>query len=168
MLPAAEDLTFPAAEGREMRAVFATAGPERPLPGVIVIHELLGLNDDIRNLTRRVAALGYAALAPDLFDRPGLRWVCVARTVAALRRGRWKLVRGPGAPELYDLEADPGETRDLSQEHPDRTRELLAALEGWTEEMREEAAARGTLAVPSTEPHPVQQQEALRALGYLE
>jgi len=38
-----------------------------PLPGVVVIHDLLGLNDHVEDVTRRIAAAGYAALAPDLF-----------------------------------------------------------------------------------------------------
>lgn len=39
----------------------------------------------------------------------------------AARRGKWKVVRrAPGAPlELYDLEADAGETTDLAARHPE-------------------------------------------------
>jgi carboxymethylenebutenolidase len=38
-----------------------------PLPGVIVIHEWWGLNDNIRHWSDRMAADGYAALAVDLY-----------------------------------------------------------------------------------------------------
>lgn len=38
-----------------------------PLPGVIVIHEWWGLNDNIRAMTRRLAGEGYQALAVDLY-----------------------------------------------------------------------------------------------------
>jgi len=38
-----------------------------PLPGVIVIHEWWGLNDNIRAMTRRLAAEGFVALAVDLY-----------------------------------------------------------------------------------------------------
>lgn len=37
------------------------------LPGLIVIHEAFGLNDDIKNITNRLAEQGYVALAVDLF-----------------------------------------------------------------------------------------------------
>ena len=38
-----------------------------PLPGLIVIHEWWGLNDNVRDMTRRLANEGYAALAVDLY-----------------------------------------------------------------------------------------------------
>jgi arylsulfatase len=50
------------------------------------------------------------------------------------RLGKWKAVRqnlakDPAAPvELYDLDADPGETRDLAAEHPDIVAGLKAVL----------------------------------------
>jgi carboxymethylenebutenolidase len=37
-----------------------------PLPGIIVIHEWWGLNDNIKAMTRRLAGEGYVALAVDL------------------------------------------------------------------------------------------------------
>jgi carboxymethylenebutenolidase len=39
-----------------------------PFPGVVVIHEIFGLNDNIRDISRRFAQQGYAALAVDLFS----------------------------------------------------------------------------------------------------
>jgi arylsulfatase A len=56
-----------------------------------------------------------------------------------MRDGRFKLIewfegsllgRGPAA-SLFDLEQDPGETRDLAAEHPERTQALLARLRQW-------------------------------------
>src|SRR5262245_20947462 len=38
-----------------------------PLPGIIVIHEWWGLNDDIKAMTRRLAGKGYVVLAVDLY-----------------------------------------------------------------------------------------------------
>jgi carboxymethylenebutenolidase len=42
-------------------------GREEPLPGLIVIHEWWGLNDNIRAMARRLAGEGYLALAVDLY-----------------------------------------------------------------------------------------------------
>ena len=43
-------------------------------PGVVVLHEIFGVNEYIIGASRRLAELGYVALAPDLFWRiaPGL------------------------------------------------------------------------------------------------
>ena len=41
----------------------------KPLGGVVVIQEIFGVNHHIRSVCDRLAALGYAALAPALFDR---------------------------------------------------------------------------------------------------
>jgi carboxymethylenebutenolidase len=83
---AATDVTFPAASGRPMRAALAVPGRNTRRPAVVVIHEIFGLNDDIRRITGRIAELGYVALAPDLFDTGGPRAICVLRTMLALRR----------------------------------------------------------------------------------
>ena len=40
-------------------------------PGVLVVHELFGLNEHIRDITRRFANAGYVALAPNLYSRIG-------------------------------------------------------------------------------------------------
>jgi uncharacterized sulfatase len=53
-------------------------------------------------------------------------------TKQAARDGRWKGVRRPmltGAVELYDLEADPGETRDLAARHPDVAARLARVMD---------------------------------------
>lgn len=55
---------------------------------------------------------------------------------AALRQGRWKLMEhyDPPAAELYDLTADPGETRDLAAAHPARRDAMLKRLHALIEE----------------------------------
>ena len=54
---------------------------------------------------------------------------------AAIRSGRFKLIEfyDPAAVELYDLEADVGEERDLAASMPDRTADLRARLNSWIE-----------------------------------
>jgi carboxymethylenebutenolidase len=81
------DITFPTKRGHPMRAAIAGEEDGAKRPGVIVIHEIFGLNDDIRRITARVAGLGYVAMAPDLYDGSGVRAICIARTVMALNRG---------------------------------------------------------------------------------
>jgi len=80
-----------------MRAALALPASMAPRPAIIVIHEIFGLNDDIRRITARFAELGWVALAPDLYDTEGMRLLCIARTMLALRR--------KDGPAFADLEA---------------------------------------------------------------
>ncbi len=52
-----------------------------PLPGVIVIHEWWGLNDDVRAMAERIAAEGYVVLAIDLFGGRSTRSPADARAM---------------------------------------------------------------------------------------
>ncbi|MEM6454278.1 MAG: dienelactone hydrolase family protein [Acidobacteriota bacterium] len=61
-------VTFPSADGTPVAAFLAQPeNPAVPAPGVIVIHEWWGLNDNIRDMARALAKQGYAALAVDLY-----------------------------------------------------------------------------------------------------
>lgn len=54
--------------GLRLRGFLACdAAPAAPRPGVLVVHEGLGLNAHIMEQTQRVAGLGYVALAADMF-----------------------------------------------------------------------------------------------------
>ena len=57
-----------------------------PHPGVVVIHEAFGLNDNIREISRRLAEEGYASLAVDLFAGRN-RAICMARYMAGMLLG---------------------------------------------------------------------------------
>jgi len=49
------------------------AAPQRPgpLPVVLVVQEIFGLHEHIKDVTRRLAKLGYMAVAPALYFRQG-------------------------------------------------------------------------------------------------
>lgn len=52
----------------------------------------------------------------------------------AVRRGTWKIVsKFPAAWELYDLEADRTETRNLAARHPDRVKQLAMVYDDWAQ-----------------------------------
>ena len=57
-----------------------------PWPAVVVLHEVWGLNDDIRRIADRFAAHGYLAFAPALFQR-GLKPACIVSAFRALATG---------------------------------------------------------------------------------
>ncbi len=58
---------YPGAEGERLEGYFARPRDGEARPGVIVIQEWWGLNDHIRDVTRRFAREGFVALAPDLY-----------------------------------------------------------------------------------------------------
>lgn len=49
----------------------------------------------------------------------------------AVRQGDLKAIRAGKSWELYDLRADPTETNNLAEEHPEKTRELVESWERW-------------------------------------
>ncbi|NWG12055.1 MAG: sulfatase-like hydrolase/transferase, partial [Acidobacteria bacterium] len=54
----------------------------------------------------------------------------------AVRQGPWKLVRmGAADPQLYNLEQDLGESRDLAAAQPQRVKALLDTLASWEKEV---------------------------------
>ncbi len=60
------------------------AGMKAPLPGVVVIHEWWGLNENVMYWTDRLAAEGYAAVAVDLYD--GTVATTPAEAMGAMRK----------------------------------------------------------------------------------
>lgn len=70
-------------EGRTIDAFAAHPVGAESLPAVVVIQEVFGLNDNIRDICRRFAEEGYAALAIDLYSG-GLKVLCVLQTIRAV------------------------------------------------------------------------------------
>lgn len=59
-------ITFRRPDGKDAAGYLAKAGRANP-PGVVVIQEWWGLQDQIRGICDRFALAGYEALAPDLY-----------------------------------------------------------------------------------------------------
>ncbi len=106
------------------------AWPERaatPLPAVVVIQEVWGVDAHIEDVTRRFAQAGYAAFAPDLYARDGERPAALARDrVAELQAFLNQLPPGAWATVLRDPKA-----RDeaLSRQPPEVRARLVETME---------------------------------------
>ena len=102
--------TVMAAAGRPVGDADRNGGP---IDGVDLLPFLSGASADRPHET--------------LFWRCGPQW--------AVRQGDWKLVvskGGSGRPELYDLAADPSETKDRAGSEPARVADLQAAYDAWS------------------------------------
>lgn len=66
---AREKVDLQVEDGTEMAAYVARPRQGKQLPGIIVLQEAFGVNAHIRDVADRLAAEGYAAIAPELFHR---------------------------------------------------------------------------------------------------
>ncbi|MDQ6811248.1 MAG: dienelactone hydrolase family protein, partial [Actinomycetota bacterium] len=102
-----ESLNVPTADGSSLHAELFAPDQPGPHPGVLVLHESFGLNDDIRRIARRFADANYLALAPDLYSH-GTRIACLSRVMV-------DMLRGSVSREISDIEA----ARDVLAERPE-------------------------------------------------
>ena len=64
-----ETVTYPAPDGFDLPAYVARPEGDGPFPVVVVVSEIFGVHDYIRDVCRRLAKQGYAAIAPAFFVR---------------------------------------------------------------------------------------------------
>jgi carboxymethylenebutenolidase len=74
---------------------------KKKLPVLLVVHEIFGVHEHIKDLCRRFAKLGYLAIAPDLFARQG-----DPSKIGDIKQLQQELVsKVPDAQVLADLDA---------------------------------------------------------------
>ena len=82
------------------------------------------------------------SLAPLLLEGKGVGERKLFWRGQAMRDGNWKLVvegRGAKGVGLYDLSKDIGEKTDLAREHPERVRQMRAAIDAWKKDVADGA-----------------------------
>ena len=86
---------------------------------------------DLLGITPPTGYQGFSAL--DGRPRMALFFTDYSLPLAGLVDDRWKAIEDMSTRrvQLFDLSDDPGETCDLSTQHPDRAREYAASLQGW-------------------------------------
>ena len=60
-------ISFKRPDGQDVDGYLAEPAHGKPAPGVVVIQEWWGLNDQIKGVADRMAAAGYRALVPDMY-----------------------------------------------------------------------------------------------------
>ncbi len=81
----AETIVLPGFHADLINAYFARPLGPGPFPAVVLVHHLPGWDEWYREITRKFAQHGYAALCPNLYHRQG---VGTPEDVAALVRGQ--------------------------------------------------------------------------------
>jgi carboxymethylenebutenolidase len=97
-----ETIQLKAADGFSLSAY--VAGPANATKGVVVVQEIFGVNHHIRDMADRFAALGYAVVAPALFDR-AQRDVQLGYTQGDIDAGRELRMKLSDADVMQDIEA---------------------------------------------------------------
>src|ERR1700712_1763019 len=60
-------VSFKRPDGQDLKGYLAEPANPQGAPGIVVIQEWWGLNDQIRGVADRLATAGYRALVPDLY-----------------------------------------------------------------------------------------------------
>lgn len=96
----AGDTEIPVSDGK-LPAYFARPQGGGPSPSVLVIEEIFGVHEHIKDLCRRLAKAGYLAVAPELYARLGdLSKMTDVQTIM-----RDVISKAPDATMLSDLDA---------------------------------------------------------------
>ncbi len=148
------------------RRLAVPAGLVDVAPTALVLLGLTPLAGDGRDLSAALlAGDDTGAERPLFFQRrvytsADRRDHPVRGAMTGLRLGPWKYVEAPeqGAPELFDLRTDPGETRNLAASDPETSARLAVVLARWR-------AQPGAAAAQDVD---ADTAARLRALGYVD
>jgi carboxymethylenebutenolidase len=97
MTQTAQEVSFQSGN-RQLEGYLARPEGDGPFPGIVVIHEAYGLNENMKDIARRFADQGYAALAVDLFAGRN-RAICMFQLIGGL------LLRSLNNRGVHDLKA---------------------------------------------------------------
>lgn len=97
-----------------MESFFAKPEGVGSFPGLVVIHEIFGLNDNIRSIASKFAEEGYAALAVDMFSNRN-RTICMMQLIHGM------MFRPLKNSMLSDLQSTMTFLRQQPGVHPNRT-----------------------------------------------
>jgi carboxymethylenebutenolidase len=104
-------------EAGKIQAYLSRPAASEPRPAVIVIHEIFGLNDQIKGVADRFAREGFVALAPHLYSRPELNGVLTSESITEVMAFQFSLPR--------EKMGDPAYIHQEMAKLPDGKREIV-------------------------------------------
>lgn len=76
------DISYPGVDGL-LPGYLAVSDGDGPWPGVVVVQDVLGMTENLRQISDRLADNGYLALAPALYGGHGPKIRCMIATIRA-------------------------------------------------------------------------------------
>jgi len=148
--------------------IFATVADLLQLDAPAVMRQLQGysLLPGVSNYHPDfvVSERAQRSLAKPFRDYPSFDYSGLERAQRAIRTLHYKYIwASDGKCELYDIQADPGETHNIIQQHPDLAEEMRAKLFDWRG--RHAASVAADDAAPDLDEDLLRR---LRELGYIE
>lgn len=100
-------------------AYLAIPPSEGPVPGIVVIQEIFGVNDHIRDVTERIAKEGYVAIAPPIYQRQAPSFE-TGYTAEDVKQGRFYKERTQASELLQDIQSSIDYLKQMPQVRRDR------------------------------------------------
>src|SRR3989454_3633406 len=109
------EVKIPTSDG-DIPAYRAMPSQGRPFPVVVVVQEIFGVHEHIKDVCRRFAKLGYLAVAPELYARQG-----DVSKLSDINEVREKVVsKVPDAQVMADLDATVAWAKDSGEGNVER------------------------------------------------
>jgi carboxymethylenebutenolidase len=113
-----EDVVITTEDGSEIQAFLAQPEEEGKYPGIFLIHEIWGLNEQIKGVARHYAQEGFIVFAPHLFSRYG----------ANLNENNIRKAMGPVFALPQEKRRDPSAMQELMQTLDEDDAEVVRIL----------------------------------------
>ena len=95
--------TTPAGASPILKGILGVPAGDGPWPAVVVVHEVFGIEAEMRKQVAQLASLGYLAVMPDLYSDGGAR-KCLTTTMKAMRTGTGRAYRDIDAAREWVLD----------------------------------------------------------------
>ena len=112
-----DEVTFAGTDGFDISAFIAHPQAEGQYPSILLVHEIWGLNDQIRGVARRYAQEGFGILAPHFFSR-----------YKACSEPNIRMAMGPVFGLPPEKRGDPDALQELMESMDEGPREVIRIL----------------------------------------